>query len=342
MQCTSCHQENPADAKFCNSCGTALDSPCPSCQRTNPSGSAFCNGCGQSLTPGTAPSATPSTTPTPAPAPALPTSFANGRYAVKGFLGEGGKKRVYLARDSKLERDVAVAVIKTEGLDEVGLKRIQREAQAMGRLGDQANIVTVFDIGDDNGQPYIVSQHMAGGDLEAMIARSEEHRLPIAKALEIAEQICAALAHAHSQAVLHRDLKPGNIWLAEDGSAKLGDFGLAVAIDRSRLTREGMMVGTTSYMPPEQAVGGEVTPRSDLYSLGCVLYEMVTGRAPFLGDDSVAVISQHLNTAPVAPSWHNPEVPKALELLIQQLLAKPPDERPADAKTVAGELRAIR
>ncbi|MCH8162397.1 MAG: protein kinase, partial [Chloroflexi bacterium] len=281
-------------------------------------------------------------TATPAPAPALPASFASGRYEVKGFLGEGGKKRVYLARDSKLDRDVAVAVIKTEGLDEVGLKRIQREAQAMGRLGDQANIVTVFDIGDDNGQPYIVSQHMAGGDLEGLLARAEEHRLPIAKAMEIAEQICAALEHAHGHAVIHRDLKPGNIWLAEDGTAKLGDFGLAVAIDRSRLTREGMMVGTTSYMPPEQAVGGEVTPRSDLYSLGCVLYEMVTGRAPFLGDDSVAVISQHINTAPVAPSWHNPEVPKALELLIQQLLAKPPDDRPADARTVAEELRAIR
>ncbi len=345
MRCASCNQENPNDAKFCNSCGAALDSACPNCQRTNPSGSAFCNGCGQSLTAGASSPglpATPSATPTPAPAQALPSSFANGRYAVKGFLGEGGKKRVYLARDSKLERDVAVAVIKTEGLDEVGLKRIQREAQAMGRLGDQANIVTVFDIGDDNGQPYIVSQHMAGGDLEALIARSEEHRLPIAKALEIAEQICAALDHAHGQSVIHRDLKPGNIWLAEDGSAKLGDFGLAVAIDRSRLTREGMMVGTTSYMPPEQAVGGEVTPRSDLYSLGCVLYEMVTGRAPFQGDDSVAVISQHINTAPVAPSWHNPEVPKALELLIQQLLAKPPEERPADAKTVAEELRAIR
>jgi hypothetical protein len=261
---------------------------------------------------------------------------------VKSFLGEGGKKRVYLARDSKLDRDVAVSVIKTEGLDEAGLKRIQREAQAMGRLGDQANIVTVFDIGDDNGQPYIVSQHMAGGDLEGLLSRSEDHRLPMAKATEIAEQICAALEHAHAQAVIHRDLKPGNIWLTEDGSAKLGDFGLAVAIDRSRLTREGMMVGTTSYMPPEQAVGGDVTPRSDLYSLGCVLYEMVTGRAPFLGDESVAVISQHINTAPVSPSWHNPEVPKALELLILQLLAKPPDDRPADAKTVANELRAIR
>ena len=346
MRCPSCDQENPDGARFCNSCGAALESACPNCQRTNPAASAFCNGCGQSLSesasPATPDAPPPSATPTPAPAPALPASFAAGRYSVKSFLGEGGKKRVYLARDSKLDRDVAVAVIKTEGLDEVGLKRIQREAQAMGRLGDQANIVTVFDIGDDGGQPYIVSQHMAGGDLEALLGRSEEHRLPIAEALEIAEQICAALDHAHGQAVIHRDLKPGNIWLAEDGSAKLGDFGLAVAIDRSRLTQEGMMVGTTSYMPPEQAVGGDVTPRSDLYSLGCVLYEMVTGRPPFLGDESVAVISQHINTAPVSPSWHNPEVPKALELLILQLLAKPPEERPPDAKTVGDELRAIR
>jgi eukaryotic-like serine/threonine-protein kinase len=340
MRCPACDHENREGATFCGKCGVsvATESVCPSCGRTNAADQKFCDGCGQNL----AQPGTPSRTPTPAPVPALPASFAAGRYQVQRFLGEGGKKRVYLAHDARLDRDVAVAVIKTEGLDEAGVKRVQREAQAMGRLGDQANIVTVFDIGDDNGQPYIVSQHMGGGDLERLLAQSEEHRLPIAKAIEIAEQVCAALEHAHSHAVIHRDLKPGNIWLDGDGSAKLGDFGLAVAIDRSRLTREGMMVGTTSYMPPEQAVGGEVTPRSDLYSLGCAIYEMVTGRPPFLGDDSVAVISQHINTAPVAPSWHNPEVPSALDLLITQLLAKTPAERPQDARAVADELRRIR
>ncbi|MEX1255963.1 MAG: protein kinase [Dehalococcoidia bacterium] len=339
MICTSCGRENRAGARFCSGCGGELAQACAGCGQPLAQGGQFCDSCGQ---PVGQPDAAQAATPTPAPAPALPASFASGRYQVQRFLGEGGKKRVYLAHDTRLDRDVAVAVIKTEGLDEAGVKRVQREAQAMGRLGDHTNIVTVHDIGDDGGQPYIVSQHMGGGDLERLLANAKEHRLSIAKAIEISEQVCAALEHAHSHAVIHRDLKPGNIWLDADGSAKLGDFGLAVAIDRSRLTREGMMVGTTSYMPPEQAVGGEVTPRSDLYSLGCALYEMVTGRPPFLGDDSVAVISQHINTAPVAPSWHNPEVPTALDLLITQLLAKVPAERPQDARTVADELRRIR
>ncbi len=282
-----------------------------------------------------------SRTPTPQPARALPGSFAGGRYAVRGFLGEGGRKRVYLAHDTKLDRDVAVAVIKTEGLDEDGLKRVKREAQAMGRLGDHPNIVTVHDIGDDGGQPYIVSQYMGGGDLDGMLNKAPDRRLSIAEALRIAQQVQQGLAHAHSRGIIHRDLKPGNIWLTDDGTAKIGDFGLAVSLERSRLTMEGMMVGTVAYMAPEQALGRQPDARSDLYSLGCVTYEMVTGRPPFLGDDPVAIISQHINTAPVAPSWHNPEVPRALESLILRCLAKDPNERPASAAAIPEALAAI-
>ena len=250
---------------------------------------------------------------TPTPAPALPAAFADGRYQVQRFLGEGGKKRVYLAHDSRLDRDVAIGVIKTEGLDAEGLTRVRREAQAMGRLGDNPYIVTVLDIPEEDGQPYIVMEHMDGGSLEDLLQQAESHRLAIEQGLRLADQVCQALEHAHERGIIHRDVKPGNIWLTRDGTAKLGDFGLAVALDRSRLTREGMMVGTTSYMPPEQALGGDVTPRSDLYAFGCLLYEMVAGQPPFLGGDSVAVISQHINTAPVAPTWHNPEVPKPLD-----------------------------
>src|SRR5262249_42422329 len=150
----------------------------------------------------------------------------------------------------------------------------------------------------------------------------------------LADQLCQALEHAHACRVIHRDLKPGNVWLTADGAVQLGDFGLAVAVDRSRLTTEGMMVGTVAYMPPEQALGRDVDVRSDLYALGAVLYEMVTGRPPFLGDDAVAIISQHINTPPVAPSWHNPEVPRALEALILRLLAKAPEDRPESAAAV--------
>ncbi|KKL72390.1 hypothetical protein LCGC14_2085370, partial [marine sediment metagenome] len=235
MLCPSCGRENPEDVKFCGECGTALksDAPCSRCGFTNPPGVKFCHECGQGLTES---AASPTRTPTPQPAPALPASFAGGRYQVQRFLGEGGRKRVYLAHDSKLDRDVAIAVIKTEGLDEAGLARVRHEAQAMGRLGDHPHIVTVFDIGDEGGQPYIVTQYMAGGDLEGLLQQAENHRLSTNQAVLIANQIRQALEHAHSRGIIHRDLKPGNVWLTEAPSAasgqvqtaKLGDFGLAV------------------------------------------------------------------------------------------------------------------
>src|SRR3989454_6419699 len=275
------------------------------------------------------------------PSLSLPATFAGGRYVVKGFLGEGGRKKVYLAHDTKLDRDVAVAVIKTEGLDAGGLVRVRREAQAMGRLGDHPHVVVVHDVGEDEGQPYIVSRYMAGGSVEEQLAKAEGHRLPIDQAIRTAEQVSLALDHAHKNGIIHRDLKPGNVWLTAEGTAMLGDFGLAMALDRSRMTAHGMMVGTVAYMPPEQALGRNPDARSDLYSLGAMLYEMVTGRPPFLGDDTVGVISQHINTAPIDPSWHNPEVRGALEDLILHLLAKSPADRPKTASAVAVELRRI-
>ena len=333
--CPSCGQDNRGDAPSCEGCGEPLPRACPKCGADLRASARFCDACGQAV------GAAAAHTPTAAQSPALPTSFAASRYQVQGFLGEGGKKRVYLAHDARLDRDVAFALIKTEGLDEAGLARVRREAQAMGRLGDHPNVVTVYDIGEEDGHPYIVSQYMAGGDVEGLLQQAENHRLPLNQALRIADQVCRALEHAHGHGVIHRDLKPGNVWLTADGSAKLGDFGLAIALDRSRLTVEGMMVGTVAYMPPEQALGRPPEARSDLYSLGAMLYEMVTGRPPFLGDDAVAIISQHINTAPVAPSWHNPEVPRALEALVLRLLAKAPEERPESASAVRQALTAI-
>jgi len=332
----------------------------------------------------------------PATVATSPTSFASGRYAVKKFLGEGGKKRVYLAHDTLLDRDVAFALIKTEGLDDVGRDRITREAQAMGRLGAHPHIVSVFDLGEEPGPhsgplpilgegerttdplslagtPYIVTELMDGGDVEALIQSSPDHRLTLERALDLGMQVCQGLDFAHGKGIVHRDLKPGNVWLTQadltpgpfpsgegettvpsprggglgrghpggEGVAKLGDFGLAVAIDRTRLTQAGMMVGTVSYMPPEQATGGEITPRSDLYSLGAMLYEMVTGRPPFVGDEAVAIIGQHLNTPPVAPTWHRPDCPPGLETLILRLLEKEPAKRPASAAEVRAALESV-
>ena len=304
---------------------------CPSCGAGAEPGESYCGTCGKPLT---ADPQAPS--PTPQPSPVLPAAFAGGRYAVRRFLGEGGRKRVYLAHDTKLDRDVAFAVIKTEGLDADGVERVRREAQAMGRLGDHPHIVTIHDVGDESGQPYIVSQYMAGGAVDAI-----EHPIALERTLEIAKDACRGLAHAHANGIVHRDLKPGNVWLAADGTAKIGDFGLAVALDRSRLTMAGMLVGTVAYMPPEQALGGEATPRADLYSLGCMLYEMVTGRPPFVSDNPTAVISQHINTPPVAPSWHSGACPQDLEEIVLRLLAKDPGERPANAEEVLAMLERV-
>src|SRR5215831_17984943 len=335
VSCPSCGHGNRPDRRHCTECGTKVAAACPRCGFHSEPGEKFCGGCGASLAPEPV-----RTEPAPATG-AAPTVLGGGRYHVRRFVGEGGKKRVYVAHDTRLERDVAIALIKTDGLDEAGLARVRREARAMGRLGDHPNIVTILDVGEEGAQPFIVSQLMSGGSIEDLLAGSDKRRLPLDQVLRLADQICRALEHAHGRAIVHRDLKPANVWLTEDGVSKLGDFGLAIALDRSRLTVEGMMVGTVAYMPPEQALGHAPDARSDLYALGAMLYEMVTGRPPFLGDDAVAVISQHINTPPVAPSWHNPEVPRALEALILRLLAKAPEDRPETAAAVRLSLGAI-
>ena len=171
-------------------------------------------------------------------------SFADGRYQVQRFLGEGGKKKVYLPHHTTLDREVAFASIKTEGLDETSRTRIQHEAQAMGRLGSHPHIVTVFALGEEGDQPYIVTELMSDGDVGGMIEDAKEHRLPLKQAINVAKEPCRGLEFAHGRGLVHRGLKPENIWLTADGTAKIGDFGLAISLDRSRLTTEGIMVGT--------------------------------------------------------------------------------------------------
>jgi len=280
----------------------------------------------------------------PAPAPVHPASFVKGRYQVIRFLGEGGKKRVYLCHDTLLDRPVAFALIKMEGLDDTSRARIMREARAMGKLGNHPHIVTLYEIGNEGEQPYLIFQFMPGGDVEGLIAKADDHKMSLQRTLEIGVQVLRGLEHAHSEEVIHRDLKPANIWLTRDGTAKIGDFGLSVAVGQDRLTQAGMMVGTVSYMPPEQAMGGgerEPDKRSDLYSLGAMLYEMVCGRPPFIGDDSIGIISQHINVPPVSPSWHRPDLPPSLEALILRLLEKDPNKRPASATEVRQILESI-
>ena len=305
---------------------------CGVCGHDNRAGARFCEGCGAAL------AASGGTGEDPEQ---LPRVVAGGRYRLDRVVGEGARKRVYAATDTRLGREVALALVKTDGLDRAGRERVAREARAMARLGDHRHIVTVFDVGDEADQPYIVSQLMPGGSVAELLERTHDHRLPVADAVRIAAEIARALDHAHAHGVVHRDLKPANVWIAGDGSVLLGDFGLAATTDQSRLTLDGLVVGTVAYLAPEQAVGRAPDVRSDLYSLGALLYELLTGRPPFLGDDAVGVISQHLNTAPIAPSWHNSAVTPALDALVLRLLAKDPDERPASAAAVLAAIDGL-
>ncbi len=340
MQCSSCNHDNEAGRNFCAECGKPLPVNCPACGARNSPSVKFCGACGAALNwiGSTLPSATPQAT---LQTQARPDSFVGGRYKVVRLLGEGGSKTVFLAHDNKIDRDVAFALIKTAGLDASGRERVSREACAMGQLGDNPYIVSIYDVGEERGQPYIVSQFMAGGSVDDLIRRSENHRLAAADAMRIACDVCRALDYAHSRGIIHRDLKPANVWLTSDGITKLGDFGLAIASDRTRLTAAGMIVGTAAYMPPEQALGKPLDARSDLYSLGAMLYEMVTGQPPFRGDDLLSVVAQHVNAQPEAPSKKVAGIPPDLDSLILKLLAKNPDQRPREASAVRSQLEAI-
>jgi eukaryotic-like serine/threonine-protein kinase len=323
MQCPGCGNENREGARFCDSCGAALEAEPAAAEAA------------------AADEAASVTAPPPDNGEGeLPAELGGGRYRVQRFLGRGGRKLVYLARDVERDRDVAVAVFETEGVEETVLARARREAQAMARLGDHPHIVAVEESGEDDGRPYLVSPYLAGGDVDGLLDSAPGRQLGIEQAVEIAADVLRALEHAHPLGIVHRDIKPANVWLDAKGSARLGDFGLAATDSRSRKAVEGMMVGTVAYLPPEQALGRASDARSDLYSLGGVLYEMLTGQPPFEGDDAVTIISQHLNSEPVAPSRHRPDTSRALDELVRRLLAKSPEDRPESAAAARAELEA--
>ena len=252
----------------------------------------------------------------------------DGRYQLGSLLGVGGMAKVYLATDRVLERQVAVKVLSPpHAHDPSFVERFRREARAAARLS-HPNIVAVFDSGSDAGLHYLVMEYVAGQSLAQLLHR--QGRLAPRRAAELGVEVCAALAAAHAQGLVHRDVKPANVLVGDDGRVKVTDFGIAKAAATATLTGTGTVLGTAAYLSPEQAQGGPVDARSDLYSLGCVLYELLTGSPPFgSGADSppVAVATRHLHQPPEPPSAHNPQVDASLDAVVLTALAKDPAQR---------------
>jgi serine/threonine-protein kinase len=249
-----------------------------------------------------------------------------GRYQLDEFLARGSMGTVWCGVDTNLRRPVAVKLLSVEG-DATMTERFHLEARAAARL-NHPNLVAAYDFGDHEGHPYLVMELVDGGSLaEELTAHGP---LECGRAADITAQTARGLAAAHQQSVVHRDIKPGNLMLATDGSVKIADFGIARLIDEISpgLTATGHVMGSGAYLAPERALGSPAGPASDVYSLGCVLYEMLTGRPPFHGNTAAAVAHEHVATDPTPPEQLRRGIPAALTGLLPHMLAKAPEARP--------------
>jgi eukaryotic-like serine/threonine-protein kinase len=263
-----------------------------------------------------------------------------GRYRIEGELGRGGMARVFKATDTVLGRPVAVKVLAPQYAEDANfVTRFRREAQAAARLNHR-NLVGVYDTGSDDGTHFIVMEFVDARTLADFLAGGS--RIMPDRAIELAEAVCDALAVAHAQGVIHRDIKPANIMVTRSGEVKVTDFGIARVTSNETVAQTAAVLGTASYLSPEQAQGQPVDQRSDIYSLGCVLYEMVTGRPPFSADTAVAVASKHVLETPTPPSRLNADVSPELEAVILRALSKNPDNRYQSAEEMKADLERVR
>jgi serine/threonine-protein kinase len=260
------------------------------------------------------------------------------RYLIQRKLGAGGMAAVYLAEDQELGRRVALKLLDDRhASDEQFVERFRREAQNAAGL-NHPNIVSIFDRGQAEETYYIAMEFLDGRTLKELVLRNGPTPIPIA--IDYARQILQALAFAHRHGIVHRDIKPHNIVVGRDGRLKVTDFGIARS-GASQMTEAGSIVGTAQYLSPEQARGAQVDPRSDLYSLGIVMYEMLTGKVPFTGDAPVEIAMKHLSSVPDPPSKTRPEVPASLDAVVMRALAKDPDERFDSAEEMDADLARV-
>ncbi|MFD8600614.1 serine/threonine protein kinase [Streptomyces sp. TSRI0445] len=276
-------------------------------------------------------------------------SVAGGRYQLRDLLGEGGMASVYLAYDSALDRQVAIKTLHTElGREQSFRERFRREAQAVAKL-QHTNIVSVFDTGEDELggalMPYIVMEYVEGQPLGSVLAADirTHGAMPADKALKVTADVLAALETSHEMGLVHRDIKPGNVMMTKRGVVKVMDFGIARAMQSgvTSMTQTGMVVGTPQYLSPEQALGRGVDARSDLYSVGIMLFQLLTGRIPFDADSPLAIAYAHVQEEPVAPSSINRSVTPAMDALVARALKKNPNERFPSAAAMRDEIARV-
>ncbi len=264
-------------------------------------------------------------------------SKINDRYQIIKTLGEGGMANVYLAHDTILDRNVAVKVLRGDlANDEKFVRRFQREALSASSLS-HPNIVEMYDVGEDDGQYYIVMEYVDGKTLKQVL--KQRGHLSITEVVDIMLQLTDGMAHAHDAYIIHRDIKPQNIMILSNGMIKITDFGVATALNSTQLTQTNSVMGTVHYLPPEQAQGKGSTIRSDIYSMGIMMYELLTGLVPYKGDNAVEIALKHLKEPLPSVRKTNSSVPQSIENVIIRATAKNPKNRYVDAREMHEDLK---